>query len=65
MSHTLETQGRSSNLKGAWVRSSADLGEAEGNWNSSWGHRWWQQPLLGAHTTKTLVLANANLESSL
>ena len=64
------TQGRSSNLKGTWVRLPADLGEPPGegggNWSSHWELRHWGQPLMGAcSTTRTLVLESTILEYSL
>ena len=48
----------------------ADVGEAPGetggDWSSLWGHRHWWHPFWGACSTmRTLVLANATLESSI
>ena len=49
------TQGRSSDLKVAWVRptcrSWASPREAGGKWDSPWGHRHWWQPFLSALLT--------------
>ena len=59
-----------SNLKGAWSDPCADIGEPLGevpkSWGSSWGRRFWKQPLWGAcYTMRTLVLASITLEPSL